>query len=70
MNKKKLNLKNLEVKSFSTSHATKGGNPFTSELTGALLCSVWCGTGPTCPECAYTLPGQGPACDISDLTGC
>ena len=55
MKKQKLNLKSLEVKSFNTS-ASKGG--ISVETLGPLLCTVWCGTGETCPECAYTIPPQ------------
>lgn len=72
MKKQKLSLKNLEVKSFKTGDVLRGGTLVSGGLlSDPLGCTVWCKTGPTCPECAYTLPGQGPACEFPEFTdGC
>jgi len=56
MKKTKLSLNQLNVKSFATTaneaEAQKGGFLFSNDGT---TCSIWCGTGPSCPECAYTV---------------
>lgn len=54
--KKKVNfsLQALEISSFRTDSANriKGG---TDSLNDPLTCTAFCNTGPSCPECAYTI---------------
>lgn len=54
--KKKINLslQKLEISSFRTDSPfrIKGG---TASLNDPLTCTVFCNTGPSCPECAYTI---------------
>jgi len=54
MKRQKLSLNKLEVKSFTTEtgNDVKGGVQLT---LGPLFCTAFCGTGATCPECAFTI---------------
>jgi len=55
MKRQKLNLTKLQVSSFKTelSASFKGGTSIIS--LDPLACTAFCGTGVTCPECAYTV---------------
>lgn len=59
MKKTKIKLQEVKVKSFTTAKDIKGG----TFISDALTCSIWCGTGVTCPECAYTLQQELPECN-------
>ena len=54
MKKRKIKLKELQVMSFTTSAQTKGGTIVGTgdDSLNPFFCTVWCKTGPTCPECA------------------
>ena len=68
MQKKKIQLQQIKLSSFKTSAQVTGGTSLLS--LDPLACTAFCGTGETCPECAYTLPGQY-TCEQPRLTdGC
>lgn len=67
MQKKKLQLKSLVLSSFKTCDSLRGGTGMTFD---PLACTGFCGTGETCPECAYTLEGQNTCGGPQFTDGC
>lgn len=68
MQKKKLQLRQIKLSSFKTSKQISGGTGYMT--FDPLACTAFCGTGETCPECAYTLEGQNTCGGPQFTDGC